>query len=216
MTAREVRRGGVSLKLLESVEAHPFSGTVYRFIATRFLHSPLTSAGSKLHGGRFNPPGSFEVLYTALAVDTALAEREGILLTSTGIKLATGIRTSLLLRIDCHLASVLDLSDQGIRRLLKIPLATVVGPWLPWNTPGPSAVPTDGESGQRHEAIAPSQHLGLSVHASRRFEAVLSPSAKDPAGRCLAIFPDRLRPGSRVVIDDPHGAISGALGLGGS
>ncbi len=214
MSVGEVRRGGVSRKLLDTVAAQTFSGPVYRFIGTRFLQSPLASAGSKLRGGRFNPPGSFEVLYTALAADTALAEREGILLTGPAIKLARGIRTGILLRIDCHLTSILDLCAAPTRQLLKIPLANVVGPWLPWSAPRGFAPPTRGQPAEQEAAVAPSQQIGLSVYASRRFEAILAPSAKDPGGRCLAIFPDCLQPGSRVIIDDPHGTLTAALGIG--
>ena len=205
-----LRRGGVSDKLLRTVAPQPFSGTVYRFIGSRFLHSPLASAGSRRHGGRFNPPDSFEVLYTALAADTALAEREGILLTDTAIKAARGIRTGILLRIGCRLASVLDLTDEQIRRQLQIPLGELLGPWLPWNVPAPSALPSAVES---HSVAAPSQLIGVSVYASQRFEAIVFPSAKDATGRCLAIFPDRLRAGSIVAVDDPQGAITATLGM---
>ena len=191
---------------MAKIKPRQFSGTVYRFIGSRFLAAPLASAGSKLHGGRFNPPGSFEVLYTALAADTALAEREGILLTHAAIKAAPGIRTGVLLRIDCQLTSVLDLTDEQIRRRLEVSLADLIGPWLPWNA-------TPREPSSPLAVAAPSQRIGLAVHASRRFEAILVPSAKDAQGCCLAIFPDHLRPRSRVMIDDPQGVISGALGL---
>ena len=147
---------------------------------------------------------SFEVLYTALAADTALAEREGILLTASGIKLARTVRTGIPLRIDCRLGAVLDLSDERVRQKLQIPLADLLGPWLPWNVPGPD---------DRRGVAAPSQRLGAAVYAAGRFEALLAPSAKDPDGRCLAIFPDRLQPASRVAIDDPEGLIAGALGI---
>jgi RES domain-containing protein len=208
MRAMGIRRGGISSKLLRTIEPRPFAGIAYRFIGSRFLQSPLTSAGSQAHGGRFNPPGSFEVLYTALAADTALAEREGILLTDAAIKAAPGVRTGVLLRLDCHLSSVLDLTDEPLRQQLEISLADLLGPWLPWNVPALS------ESGTNQVHAAPSQLIGLSVYASRHIEAVLSPSAKDSAGRCLAIFPDRLQPGSRIGIEDPEGTITGALGLG--
>lgn len=191
---------------MAKIKPRQFSGTVYRFIGSRFLTAPLTSAGSKLYGGRFNPPGSFEVLYTALAAETALAEREGILLTHAAIKAARGIRTAVLLHIDCHLTRLLDLTDEEIRRHLRISLADLIGPWLPWNA-------ALHEPSSSHVVAAPSQRIGLAVHASGRFEAILAPSAKDAQGRCLAIFPDHLQPGSRVAIDDPQGVLSGVLGL---
>jgi len=202
--------------LLAAIKPRRFSGTVYRVIGSRFLDAPLTSAGSKLHGGRFNPPGSFEVLYTALAVDTALAEREGILLTAAGVKAARGIRTSIVLRIDCRLESVLDLTEERVRQQLRLPLADILGPWLPWNVQAPpTAEPPDGKAATEKPVSlsAPSQRLGVAIYGSRRIEAVLAPSAKDGTGRCLAIFPDRLQPGSFVTVDDPDGRISAALGI---
>jgi RES domain-containing protein len=204
MGRTEGRQRGLSQKLLE-VAPTAFSGVVFRFIASRFLASPLASAGSKLRGGRFNPPGQFEVLYTALAADTALAEREGILLTAAAIKSARGIRTGILLRIDCRLTRVLDLCDEPIRQRVQISPAELLAPWLPWNIPA--------HGSEDPGAVAPSQLIGAAVYASGRFEAILSPSAKDPGGRCLAIIPDRLQPGAAITVDDPHGTIVGALGL---
>src|SRR5438046_91045 len=108
----ERRGGGLSESRLDGVIPRPFAGFVYRVIGSRFLHTPLATAGAKHHGGRFSPPDSFEVLYTALAAGPALAERDGILLTAAGIKAARTIRTGVLLRIECQLHSVLDLSDE--------------------------------------------------------------------------------------------------------
>src|SRR5262249_24432517 len=141
---------------------------------------------------------------TALAADTALAEREGILLTGTGIKAKQSIRTALLLHIQCHLGAMLDLSDERIRHRLKVSLTDLLGPWLPWNVGG-------GEADAMH--AAPSQQIGEAVYASGRFEAIRAPCAKDPHGYCLAIFPDRLRPTSHLEIEDPGGTIRGALGM---
>lgn len=202
------RPPGFSPRLLARVEARPYAGPAYRFIGSRFLSSPLSSAGSKLRGGRFNPPGAFEVLYTALESETALAEREGILLTAPGIRLARGVRTGVLLRIDCRLARALDLRDGAVRERLGRSLASLLGPWLPWNADPPEA------AASAPGPLAPSQRLGVAVYESTRFEAILYPSAKDPRGSCLAIFPDRLRRGSRVVVDDPEGVIRAALGIG--
>ena len=196
-----------SPRLIAKVEARPFTGPVYRVIGSRFLASPLSSAGSRLHGGRFNPPGTFELLYAALDVETALSEREGILLSAPGVRLARGVRTGVLLRIGCRLSRVLDLRDERVRERLGLTLASLLGPWLPWNA-------SSAERGAP-AAVAPSQRLGLAVYESGRFEAILSPSAKDAQGSCLAIFPDRLRRGSHLTIDDPEGVIRAALGLGG-
>jgi RES domain-containing protein len=190
--------------------ARPYRGTVYRVIGSRYLRSPLASAGALRTGGRFNAPHAFEVLYTALSPDTALAERDGLLLTTAGIKAARAVRTGVLLHIECRLTRVLDLCDGRVRGPLGIALADLLGPWIPWNTPAPAS---EAMSDARQPALAPSQHIGNVVRQSRRFEAILSPSAKDPTGRCLAIFPDRLQLGSSIRIDDRDGVIRGALGL---
>ena len=208
-SAGDHRRAGVSRTRLATVEPRPFRGLAYRVIGSRFLASPLVSAGSRVRGGRFNPPGEFEVLYAALSVDTALAERDGLLLTAAGIKAARAVRTSVLLKISCRLSAVLDLTDERIRQRLGLSLGDLLGPWVPWNVLPPDREPR----GPQSVAAAPCQTLGRAVHTSRRFEAILSPSAKDASGRCLAIFPDRLREASSVAIDDPEGIIRGALGL---
>lgn len=204
---------------MEQIEPRPWHQPVYRFIGSRFLGNPLSAAGSTHHGGRFNPPGTFEVLYTALAADTVLAEREGILLTDTAIKLAPAIRTGVLLRIRCQLVAVLDLVDPKVRERLRIKLADLVGPWIPWNWQ-PTATDERARAAASEKPatpifLAPSQRIGAAVHRSGRFEAILAPSAKDPAGRCLAIFPEHLRRGSAVSIDDPDGTITAALGIEG-
>ena len=196
--------GALTRRRLLRVGPRPFRGVAYRVIGSRFLSSPLASAGSRLRGGRFNPAGEFEVLYVALSVDTAFAERDGLLLTAAGIKAARAVRTGVLLKLGCQLTSVLDLTDQRVRERLAVSLADVLGPWLPWIA-----------ASARATAVAPSQAIGRNVHASRRFEGILYPSTKDPAGRCLAIFPDRLRRPSSVTVQDPDGVIRGTLGLSG-
>jgi len=203
--ARRRRAGAENARSFAEIEARIFTRPVFRFIGSRFLASPLSSAGSRGHGGRFNPPDTFEALYTALSADTALAEREGFLLTAGAIKAARSVRTAVLVRIDCRLERVLDLTDTEVRRRLGITLAELLGPWRPWNVRRePGAAVT----------LAPTQLLGRRVHESRRFEAILAPSARDSAGQCLAVFPGRLGPRSSLTIDDPEGFVRGALGLG--
>jgi RES domain-containing protein len=191
---------------LFQIDPRPFRGVAYRVIGSRFLTSPLASAGSRLRGGRFNPPGEFEVLYVALGFATAFAERDAVLLTAAGVRATRAVRTGVLLRLECRLAAVLDATDQRVRARLGVNLSDLLGPWLPWNTAARGRAP----------GVAPSQVLGRTIHASRRFEAILYPSTKDPTGRCLAIFPDRLRPGSSVAVNDPDGILRATLGLGGA
>jgi RES domain-containing protein len=183
---------------LSGIRPRRFAGIVWRAIGTRFLGSALASAGSRERGGRFNPPGRFETLYVALSPDTALAERDGILLPTAGIRALPRLRTAVLLRIACRLEAVLDLSDDRIRARLDLSLAELLGPWLAWESAAEGDLP-------------PTQAFGAMLHASRRFEAILYPSTKDATGRCLAIFPDRLRAASTLLVDDPDGTVRSAL-----
>ncbi|MGH2928380.1 MAG: RES domain-containing protein [Solirubrobacteraceae bacterium] len=50
----------------------PFTGQDWRQIAPRY--DPLSGEGARLHGGRFNPPGSFPVLYICQSRPCAAAE----------------------------------------------------------------------------------------------------------------------------------------------
>lgn len=177
-----------------------FDGRAWRAVGTRFIGSVLSSAGSRSRGGRFNPPGAFEVLYLALWPDTALAERDRILLTAGGIKTTQSLRRALLVRVECRLGAVIDLGDEAVRSRLGMTLAQVVAPWVAW----------DAAAGG---GPAPTQALGAAIRASGRFEAIAYPSTKDPEGRCLAVFADCLRAGSRVAVDDRDGTIRAALGL---
>jgi len=194
-------------KALQPIAPRGFQGTAYRFIGTRFANTALSSAGSLTRGGRFNPPNCFEALYTALAAETAIAERDGLLLTASGVRLADRVGTGVLLRMECRLTAVLDLRDDILRRRLRMSLAVLLGPWLAWN----AAAPVDSD--RQRPVTAPTQELGLALYNSKRFEALLAPSAKDAAGTCLVIFPGRLRPRSRVKVDDPRGSIHATLGL---
>lgn len=192
---------------LKHVTPHAFTGPLFRFIGTRFIDSPLSSAGSRKRGGRFNPPDSFEALYTALSAETAMAERDGLLLSAPGVRLATQIGTGVLLRLECRLSAVLDLTDDAVRTKLDASLAVLLAPWLPWSAhAAEDAVDTDSH-------VAPTQRLGLAVFNSHRFEAIRAPSAKDAIGSCLVIFPERLRSRSRIAVDDPRGRIRASLGL---
>ena len=88
-----------------------FVGSGYRHLSPKY--DPLSGEGARLNGGRFNPPGSFPVLYLCLTRYRAAAElqradqRQAI---GTG-----GLLPRHLFRYDMRLERVLDLTDQHVR-----------------------------------------------------------------------------------------------------
>lgn len=131
-------------------------------------------AGSRRVGGRFNPSSEFGAIYLSLEAETALAELERRAKRS-GVEVDQ-LFPRVLLILEFGLQNVLDLTDPEIRD------------W--WGlTPG-DLVSDDHR---------PCQEVG---RAARRagYEAVLFPSAASQEGRNLAVFVDRLQPGSNLKI----------------
>ncbi len=85
----------------------PFTGTGYRHLSPKY--DPLSGEGARINGGRFNPPGSFPVLYLCLTRSCALAE-----LRRAGDRQSIGVEGLLprdLYRYHVALDGVLDLTD---------------------------------------------------------------------------------------------------------
>lgn len=57
---------------LDRIDPLPYRGEAYRHVAPRW--HPLSGAGARIQGGRWNPPESFATLYLALERETAAAE----------------------------------------------------------------------------------------------------------------------------------------------
>ena len=79
----------------------------WRHLSPRY--DPLSGEGARLHGGRFNPPGSFPVLYLCQSRPCAVAE-----LRHLGERQAIGVEGLLprvLYRYEIALDRVLDLED---------------------------------------------------------------------------------------------------------
>jgi RES domain-containing protein len=57
-----------------SDRARPLTGVWYRCTETSFAHEIASGEGARLHGGRWNPPGSFRTVYLSDSPETALQE----------------------------------------------------------------------------------------------------------------------------------------------
>ncbi|MGH9109003.1 MAG: RES family NAD+ phosphorylase [Acidimicrobiales bacterium] len=141
----------------------PFAGQGWRHLGPRY--DPLSGEGARIHGGRFNPPGSFPVLYLCQSRPCAVAE-----LRRLGERQAIGVEGLLprmLYRYEINLDRVLDLTDDAVRAQVGLGLQALTGP--DWST---------------------CQELGSTLHALGT-QGVSSPSATG-VGDVLAVFVQRI------------------------
>ncbi len=137
----------------------PFTGEGWRHIAPRY--DPMSGEGARLHGGRFNPPGSFPVLYICQSRPCAVAELKRL-----GERQAIGVEGLLprvLYRYEIELDRVLDLTSRDGRAQVGLSMDVLTGP--DWTA---------------------SQELGVAAHALGA-KGVNSPSATG-VGNVLAVF----------------------------
>jgi len=164
----ELDRGLV--RALDRLEPTEWEGTGLRHPAPRYV--ALDGQGARINGGRWNPPDSFAVVYTALEPDTIDAEF-GRLTRRTGLP-AGAFLPRRIASIDTSLAKVLDLTDTGTRRRLGVTLAQLTD---------------DDWSG--------TQAIGQAAHFLG-YEGVLAPGAD--GGTTLAVFPGGLSGGSTLTV----------------
>jgi RES domain-containing protein len=109
---------------LRKVTLRGLRGTGWRHLSPGY--DPLSGEAARLHGGRFNPPGSFPVLYLceiracAVAELRRLGERQAI-----GM---AGLLPRVLWRYEVDLEGVLDLADPDRRDELGLGFDVLVGP----------------------------------------------------------------------------------------
>jgi len=157
------------IERLDALSRVPFEGEAFRHMGPGY--GPLDAEGARIHGGRWNPPNSFPVLYFALGRDTAGAEFYRVA-TRQGMP-PENLLPRHLHRYRVRLARVADLSDSKALEQVGLSLADV-----------------------RADDLSRCQAVGDAAHYLG-FEAVQSPSATG-AGEVLAVFFDRLGPGSAV------------------
>lgn len=173
----------------------PWTGVAYRLIPAQFAGTALSSIGSFRRGGRYNPKEAFEALYLADTPLTALQEINLVKVTDAAI-LSAKSSPRLLLSVEVTLSAVLDMTTMPVQDALNTNLQELTGSWLVMNAVG---------------RTAPTQALGAAVYNHGNIEALRTPSAQDPRATNLVIFPNRLRPGSRVRVYDDSGLIDATL-----
>lgn len=146
-----------------SVHPVPFTGMGFRHLAPSY--DPLSGEGARIHGGRFNPPDSFSVLYVCLSRECAVAEllRRG----DREVVGAAGFLPRRLYAFRIDLARVLDLCDRPVREHLGIGAADLIG-----------------------DDVGPTREIGVAAYGLS-LQAVRSPSAAG-VGDVLAVFPQHI------------------------
>jgi RES domain-containing protein len=148
------------------------TGHLFRHQATQWQYSQA-GAGARTVGGRWNPPGSFATLYLAGSVEVAAAELHR--LASRGGRAVDDFLPRHLLEYEVGLEAILDLTNPATLEAVGL-----------------------GEEQLRSEDAMPCQEVGEAAHHLGR-EGILAPSATG-AGDVLAVFVERLLPGSRLEI----------------
>lgn len=156
------------IELLDGLPRTTFDGQAFRHTGPDY--HPLATEGSRIRGGRWNPPDSFSVLYLALDPQTTAAELRRLAHRQAMPVASLLPRTLHTLRVS--LGIVLDLRPQEVLDTLGIGEAI------------------RGDDMQQTQAIGEAAHyLGI--------EGLLAPSATS-VGDILPVFFDRLAAGSRV------------------
>lgn len=188
--------GGAALaRALQDLTLTPWTGVTYRLIPAQYAGTALSSIGSFTRGGRYNPKEAFEALYLADTPLTALQEINLVRMTDAAI-LSAKSSPRLLLSVEVALSTVLDVTRAEVQGALGTNLQELTGSWLALNARGQTA---------------PTQALGAAAYDNGSVEALRVPSAQDPRAANLVVFPERLRPGSRVRVYDDAGLIDATL-----
>ena len=154
-----------------------FEGDLFRFINPKYSKPSdvLSGSGAQYASGRWNVAGIFNLSYTALAPETALAEALaharyfGLPITKALPKVLVSVRL--------RATRVLDLRDGSVRKTLRLSENTMRN--LDWRA----------ENQQGRQALT--QAWGLQF-SKAGFEAVLVPSAADSHGSNALVFPKNL------------------------
>jgi RES domain-containing protein len=157
----------------------PWAGVVYRSASVRYANRDdlLAGAGSKSEGARWNPPASVATVYTSLDLHTALAEAFAHH-RYYGFAVEKAL-PRVLVSIQVRLQRVLKLTDRRVSRTLGITRGQLVGEdWRACNRGGKEAL---------------TQAVGrLAWDAG--WEGLVLPSAANPDGMNLVVFPGNLLP----------------------
>lgn len=97
--------------------------------------------------------------------------------------------------LDARLSAMLDLTDPRVTDRLRTSRTEIVAAWR---------FRADGKT-------PPTHILGTAVNRSRRFSSIRYPSAANPRGKCIVVFPNRMHAGETVAVLDADSIINQIL-----
>lgn len=181
------RIGAAMARLLDAGRARAVETTAYRAAHPKYAEWPnlVSGAGAMLKGSCWCPPGATPVFHGALrpenALLEALAHRRRYGLPDQGA-LPLVVRS-----VRCRLARVLDLGDGENRVSMRVAEERMIETdWVSENFRGREAL---------------TQAVGRAAVLAG-FEGLLAPSVVVPGSQNLVVFMQRLRKGSRIVLDE--------------
>lgn len=154
---------------VDALDPVALTGEAFRHVAANY--NPLSGAGARAQGGRWNPPGSFATLYLALERETVVGEFHRMV-SRAGLK-PEDFLPRRFYRYEIELRALLDVRPLDARSALGLRDADL-------KSDDPSA----------------SQAIGDAAHYLGR-EGIIAPSAAG-AGTVVAVFFDRLQADSYV------------------
>lgn len=165
----------------------PLASIVYRTVQIEYANKRdlISGLGTKQFGGRWTPPGLFATFHASLDANVALMES---LSTQKHYGIAaTGVLPLVLVAIDLKLQEILNLTDED--RLAELNLTRQKLIRCRWRQ--------NMEKG--HEALT--QAVGRIAYEAG-LEGLIVPSAQVRGQKNLIVFPDNLKKGSSLVIQN--------------
>ena len=173
---------------IRRIPSKPWSGVAYRSASPAYAGSRdlVSGEGVRRYGGRWNPPGAFAAVYASLSPETALAEALAQF-RHYGVPEADAL-PRVIAALEVRLEALSDLTAGSARRTLRVSRRRMRSD--PWRR----------AQGEGRESLT--QAVGRAA-LEAGLEALLVPSAADPSGTNLVVFPAQLRPGSRLAVRAP-------------
>ena len=183
-------------QLLKKINALPFqsvTGVWYRGIRTEHLASPLQYSHSTTSPSRFIDASAsrptYPILYFTEIHDVALKEVSAVLSpVASGISIPNPAHSWTIINVSIALASVLDLTDEKVQKVLQTNFQELTGDW--WGYRLRTGI---GSSIKSSSQSAPTQKLGAALYDIPGLVGFMTVSAKDPIKRNLIVFPNKIK-----------------------